>query len=298
MSPRHRGCSTEPHDQRLRRSTKRPVSSESPSDEQGQHAFQQAMSPRRRTCSAGPYDQPLRQGHRLFLSYEQQMEKRAKEKQRRMLAGCKKYEQMTELELVEDEMATSDEDDSVETLERKELEVVTAILLNVVAATDPVQASIYPPKWSRLNRDIQLDILYNLKGCAGEPRLAVSALGLNPTELNNAANLLKEHASFERRNKEATTYWTTKRRQYEEQYRRQLTRDEERIIMERTIMSVEGHENWDVPVKNHELIFARRYLESRGQDPDSLTLGPVVGLNSQAGSSRGKKRKQQEITQG
>ena len=68
--------------------------------------------------------------------------------------------------------------------------------------------------------------------------------------------------------------------------------------MERTIMSVEGHETWDVPVKNHELIFARRYLESRGQDPDSLTLGPVVGLPTKAESSRGKKRKQPETQDG
>ena len=254
------------------------------------------MLPGHRRCSAEPHDQSLRRGRRLFLSHEQQLERQRREKHRRMLAGCDKYEKMTELELIEDEMATSEEDDSVETMERKELEVLTVILLNLVAPTDPLQATIYPPKWSRLNRDIQLDILYNLKGCAGEPRLAISALKLDLAEQNNAADLLKEHARFERRNREATMHWTTKRRQYEEQYRRPLTRDEERIIMERTIMSVQGHETWDVPVKNHELIFARRYLESRGQDPDSLTLGPVVGLPTKAESSRGKKRKQPEIT--
>ena len=84
-----------------------------------------------------PHDQSLRRG-RLFLSHEQQLERQRREKHRRMLAGCKKYEQMTELELIEEEMATSEEDDSVETMERKELEVLIVILPKLVAATDPV----------------------------------------------------------------------------------------------------------------------------------------------------------------
>ena len=55
--------------------------------------------------------------------YHKQAERKADAVVKRNIALCNFYDQKTELELIEEEMATSSEDETVETAERKRLEV-------------------------------------------------------------------------------------------------------------------------------------------------------------------------------
>ena len=188
-------------------------------------------------------------------------------------ARCKIYDKKTPMQTVEDDMETSEEDDSPETRERKRIEVRSPFCV-CPTCTYSQQRVLQPVKWKDLHPGVQLEILHNLESNATSADEAIAVLRLNRSERQSAMELLYHYYDFHRKAANAQTSFSQQYMQYEEQMKRNLTRGEVQDLMQHTILGVQGNDEFDKPVKEVDIELGRTYLEERLQNPCMITLRP------------------------
>ena len=142
-------------------------------------------------------------------------------------------------------------------------------------------------KWKDLDPGVKLEILHNVECTATNVDKTIATLKLNPSEKQNAMELLYQYYDFHRKAKSAHTSFSQRYMKYEEEFERNLTRGEVQDLMQQTILAVDGKDEFDKPVKERDICLGRRYLRERGQDPNIITLRPDLSPQERSARAQG-----------
>lgn len=209
----------------------------------------------------------------LFTPTWRRAEEMAQLKHSRIVTWCKIYEKRPSKQFIEDDMATSEEDDSSQTKKRKRIEV-RWLSFHVSNRADNLQHQLLPIEWKHLDAGVQLDILHNLICDAKDMRRAAATLHLNRAERQSAVDLLSDYDDFHQRAMDAVSMFSQAHTQHETQLQRVLSHEEIRELMRKTILAVDGEERFDKPVKECDIQLGRQFLRERRAHKDLISLKP------------------------